>query len=133
MANPTADNVAKSVTDNLAKGGQAAGKILQGGTDAMVESGKGSTAAMQELTKAYQELAKKNIQKLTDALHALSDVKSPTDFIALQQRLIRESVEAAVSDSKRIGELTTNVFTAALKPIQERVTAATAAQKTVQS
>ena len=56
-------------------------------------------------------------------MQALTAVKSPTDFIELQQRLIKEGVETAVGDSQRIAQLTTAVFTAAFEPIKKRIEA----------
>ena len=53
-------------------------------------------------------------------MQALAAVKSPTDFIELQQRLIKEGVETAVGDSRRIARLTTAVFTAAFEPVMKR-------------
>ena len=50
-------------------------------------------------------------------------VKSPTDFIELQQRLIKEGVETAVGDSKRMAQSTTAVFTAAFEPVMKRIEA----------
>ena len=44
---------------------------------ALTENGNASRAAIQELTKAYQELATKNVNKLTAAMRALATVKSP--------------------------------------------------------
>jgi phasin family protein len=76
-----------------------------------------------ELTKAYQELATKNARNLTAAMQALAAVKNPAEFIALQQRLIKEGVEAAVGDSQRIAQLTTAVFTAAFEPMKKRIEA----------
>ena len=75
----------------------------------------------QELTRAYQELTTKNARNLTAAMRALAAVKSPTDFIELQQRLIKEGVETAVGDSQRIAQLTTAVFTAAFEPVKKRI------------
>jgi len=97
-------------------------------TDALVDSAAASSAALQELTKAYQDLAAKNAKNLTSAIQALSAVKSPTEFIELQQRLIKEGVEAAVSDSQHIAQLTTAVFTAAFEPVKQQIEAV---QKTV--
>ena len=77
--------------------------------------------AVQELTKAYQELASKNAKNLTAAMQALAAVKSPTEFMELQQRLIKEGVEAAVSDSQHIAQLTTAVFTAAFEPVKKQI------------
>ena len=69
----------------------------------------------------YQELATKNAKNLTAAMQALAAVKSPTEFIELQQRLIKEGVEAAVSDSRHIAQLTTAVFTAAFEPVKKQL------------
>ena len=56
-------------------------------------------------------------------------MKSPTQFVELQQKLIKDGVEAAVSDSRHIAQLTTSVFTAAFEPVKKQIEAA---QKTAQ-
>jgi phasin family protein len=96
----------------------------------IAEASAASIAAVQELTKAYQELATKNVKNLTAAMQALAAVKSPTEFMELQQRLIKEGVEAAVSDSQHIAQLTTAVFTAAFEPVKKQIEAL---QKTFRS
>jgi hypothetical protein len=63
--------------------------------------GNASRAAVQALSRAYQELATKNAKNLTAAMQALARVKSPAEFIELQQQLIKEGVEAAVNDSRQ--------------------------------
>ena len=103
----------------LTKGGEAAEKIVKGNAEALTVSGNASRAAIQELTRAYQELATKNAKNLTAAMQALAAVKSPAEFIELQQRLIKEGVEAAVTDSRHIAQLTTAVFTAAFEPVKK--------------
>jgi len=50
-------------------------------------------------------------------------VKSPTEFFELQQKLIKDGVEAAVADSRHIAELTTAVFTAAFEPVKKQIEA----------
>ena len=91
--------------------------------EALTKSGNAAIAGFQELAKAYQALATKNAEKLTASIQALATVKSPTEFIELQQKLIKEGVDAAVSDSQNIAKLTAAVFTAAFEPVQEQVTA----------
>jgi len=130
MANPTVENIAKTNADALAKSSQAAETIMKGSSEALTESGNASRAAVQELTKAYQELATKNVKNLTAALQALSAVKNPAEFIELQQKLIKDGVEAAVSDSRHIAQLTTAVFTAAFAPVKKQIEAV---QKTAQT
>ena len=123
MANPIVENIAKTNADALAKSSRAAETIMKGGAEALTESGNASRAAIQELTKAYQELATKNAKNLTAAVQALSAVKSPTEFIELQQKLIKDGVEAAVADSRHIAQLTTAVFTAAFEPVKKQIEA----------
>ena len=130
MANPIVENIAKTNADALAKSGQVAEKIMKGGTAALTESGNASKAAVQELTKAYQELATKSVENLTAAVQALSAVKSPSEFIQLQQKLIKDGVEAAVADSRQIAQLTTAVFTSAFEPVKKQIEAV---QKTAQA
>ena len=57
MAKATVEEVAKTNAEELAKGGEAAAKMMKSGAEAVTESGAASSAAIQELTKAYQELA----------------------------------------------------------------------------
>ena len=130
MAKKPAEQIAEATTEALTKSGEAAEKIVTGSAEALAESGNASRAAVQELTRAYQELASKNVKNLTAAMQSLAAVKSPTEFMELQQRLIKEGVQAAVSDSQRIAQLTTAVFTAAFEPVKKQIEAA---QKTAQT
>jgi phasin family protein len=124
MAKQTGKQIVQDSTEALARSGEAAKTIMKGNADALTESGNASRAAVQELTKAYQELATRNARNLTAAMQALAAVKSPAEFIELQQRLIKEGVEAAVGDSQRIAQLTTAVFTAAFEPVKKRIATA---------
>ena len=130
MANPIVENITKTNADALAKSGQVAEAIMKGSTEALADSGNASRAGVQELTKAYQELATKNVHNLTAAVQALSAVKSPAEFFELQQKLIKDGVEAAVADSRHIAQLTTAVFTAAFEPVKKQIEAV---QKTAQT
>jgi phasin family protein len=124
------ERVAETNVESRTKNNQAAEKITKDNADAVTESGNPSTAAVQELTRAYQELMTKNVRKLTDSMQALAAVKSPTEFMQLQQRLIREGVEAAVSDGQHIAQLTNAVFIAAFEPIKKRFESARENEKT---
>ena len=123
MANPTVAPSAKANTDALAKSGLAAEQIVKGNAEALTDSGNASSAAFRELTNAYQELAAKNANNLTAAIQALTAVKKPTEFIELQQRLIKDGVDAAVRDGQNIAQLTAAVFTAAFEPVKKQIEA----------
>jgi phasin family protein len=63
-------------------------------------------------------------------MEALSAVKSPAEFMELQQKLIKDGLATAADDSRRIAELTNAVFTAAFEPVKKQIEAA---QKTSQT
>jgi hypothetical protein len=89
--------------------------------EARPETGKAATVAFQELTQAYQDLATKNAANLKSAIQALAAVKSPSEFIEVEKRLITEGVQAAVADSQNIAKLTAAVFTAAFEPVKQQI------------
>ena len=124
MANPNVEQISKASADALSKSAQAAAKSMKDSSDTLTESGKGSTAAIQDLTKAYQELAEKNVKNLTAAMGSLGAIKNPAEFMELQQKLIKDGVEAAVNDSRHIAQLTSAVFTAAFEPVKKQIEAA---------
>jgi phasin family protein len=123
MPTPTIEKITKSNAAASTTSGQAAETIMKSSAEATTESGAASRAAVQDLTKAYQELATKNANNLTAAIQGLSAAKNPMEFLQLQQKLIKEGVEAAVSDSHHIAQLTTAVFTAAFEPIKKQIEA----------
>jgi hypothetical protein len=85
------------------------------------DGGQAAVAGLRDLMQAYQAMARRNGEKLTASIQALSAVKTPAEFIELQRKLMTESVAAAVSDSAAIGKLTTAAFTAAFEPMRKQV------------
>ena len=121
MALPTTDTSNPSATDLPAKTAHAAERVVEANTDTVTASSAAASTAFHELTKAYQELATKNAKNLADAIRALSAVKSPAEFIELQQKLISDGVQAAVIDSQNIAHLTAAVFTSAFEPVKNQI------------
>jgi hypothetical protein len=114
----------------VAEAGTAAvGKMTEANIATIADSSHAAGAALKELSKAYQELATRNAEKLKTSIQALAAVKSVKEFVEVEQRLIREGVQAAVADTKNISQLTTAVFTAAFEPVKKRIDAM---QKTTQ-
>jgi phasin family protein len=124
MAKQAAEQIVQDrTTEALARSGEAANEMIKGNVDALAETGNASRAAVHELTKAYQEMATKNVRNLTAAMQSLARAKSPTEYLELQQKLIKEGVETTVGDSQRMAQLTTAVFTAAFEPVIKRIQA----------
>lgn len=98
-----------------------AGPQAMFGGFAFATGGKAAASGFQELMQAYQSMARRNTEKLTMSMQALAAVKTPTEFIELQQKLLTEGVAAAVSDGATIGKLTTAAFAAAFEPMRKQM------------
>ena len=122
MPQSSVEPIAKLGTDVLRKA-ENAESIVKGNAEALASSGHASSVALQELTKAYQELAAKNAANLTAAIQALSGVKTPAEFLTVQQKLLADGVEAVVANSQTIAKLTIAVFTAAFEPVKAQIEA----------
>jgi hypothetical protein len=123
MPQSSVESIAKPGTDALRKAQNVAESIAAGNAEALTSSGHASIVALQELTKAYQELAAKNAANLTAAIHALSGVKTPAEFLTVQQKLLADGVEAVVADSQTLAKLTIAVFTATFEPVKAQIEA----------
>ena len=112
-----------AVAEQVSKASGAAVEQATANTASVVDSSHAAGAALKELSKAYQDLATRNADKLRSSIQALSAVKSVKEFVEVEQRLIKEGVQAALADTKNIAQLTTAVFTAAFEPVKKRIEA----------
>ena len=92
-------------------------------TEAFVKSSTAAYKAFEELTVAAKDVASKSAAQNDAAIKALLAVKSPTEFADLQGRLTRETVEAAIADSRKLVELASAAYSAAVEPLNSRVEA----------
>ena len=131
MSQSNAENAAAANTaaaaEQVSKASTAAVEQIAGaGTDnaaAMADSTNAAGVALKELSKAYQDLAARNAEKLRSSIQALAAVKNVKEFVEVEQKLIKDGVQAAVADTKNIAQLTTAVFTAAFEPVKKRIEA----------
>lgn len=91
--------------------------------EALVKSGTVAVKGLEDVAKASQEYVTISTEKASAAFKALFAVKSPAEFLELNSKLARESVEGAIADSRKFAELTQSVVTASLEPISARVAA----------
>jgi hypothetical protein len=132
MSEPTVENItaatvvppiAGSTTAASSDGGGTAAPSDSASAAAASDSSNSAAAAFKDLSKAYQDLATRNAANLKSSIQALAAVKSAGEFIEVEKRLIKEGVQAAVSDSQNIAHLTAVAFTAAFAPVKQRIDA----------
>ena len=77
MAKRPGKQIAEATAEPLTKGGGASEKIVKGNAEALTVSGNASRAAVQELTRAYQELATRTAKNLTAAYAGAGRSEAP--------------------------------------------------------
>jgi hypothetical protein len=113
--------VAKVIPDVLSNTSKATEQVLSGNIAAMTDGEHAAGAAFKALTAAYQDMASRNASNLAAAMHELSAVRNPIQFFEIQQRLIKEGVHLAVTDSQTIAHLTATMFTKAFEPVKKQI------------
>jgi phasin family protein len=101
-----------------------ASEFNKGNVEALVESGKIAAKGAQEMGQAYAEDAKKGFEELTAALKEMTTVKSPTEFIELQTKLVKKSFDTAVAQTSKNSEAFIKLAGDVFQPISNRVSVA---------
>jgi hypothetical protein len=73
------------------------------------------------LIRAHHAMGRRNTERLAVSMQALAAVKTPTEFVELQHKLLSKTLATVVSDGKTIAKLTTDAFTAAFNPLRKKV------------
>jgi len=101
-----------------------AGEFSKGNVEALVESGKIAAKGVQDMGQTYAEDTKKSFEELTAALKEMTSVKSPTEFIELQSKMVRKSFDTAVAQTSKNSEAFLKLAGDVIQPISNRVSVA---------
>lgn len=99
-------------------------EFSKGNVEALVESGKIAAKGAQEMGQSYAEDTKKGFEELTAAFKEMTTVKSPTEFIELQTRLVKKSFDTAVAQTSKNSEAFLKLAGDVFQPISNRVSVA---------
>ena len=96
----------------------------KGNLEAMVETGKVLASGMQTMGKNYVEEVKSALSTLQSDAKELTSVKSPTEFVALQSKLMRKYFDGVVAYNSKSAETALKLANEAFQPISSRVSLA---------
>ena len=96
----------------------------KGNLEAMVETGKVLASGMQTMGKNYVEEVKSAISTLQSDAKELTSVKSPSEFVALQSKLMRKYFDGVVAYNSKSAETALKLANEAFQPISSRVSLA---------
>lgn len=100
------------------------GEFTKANVEAVVESGKILAAGMQDMGKAYVEDAKGVVETVTADVKEVAAVKSPTEFVQLQTKIVSRNFDATVAAVSKGTEAWVKLANEAFAPISSRVSVA---------
>lgn len=99
-------------------------EFSKGNVEALVESGKIAAKGAQEMGQTYAEETKKGFEELTAALKEMTTVKSPTEFIEMQTKLVKKTFDTAMAQTSKNSEAFLKLAGDVIQPISNRVSVA---------
>lgn len=91
--------------------------------DAAVAAGTSFTKGVETLSKEYVGYAGKTVDSMIEAAKALVACQNPAEAATLQTKLMRDGMEDAVAQSKKMTELTTALLRDTLEPYNAQMKA----------
>jgi phasin family protein len=90
-------------------------------TAPLIETRNPYRKAVQELINGCQDLAAKNAAGVGAAMQALLSARTPFEYLEVQQRLLREGFQAALSDGRHLAQLGTAVTLSPFESMKQRI------------
>lgn len=100
------------------------GEFTKGNVEAVVESGKILASGMQDIAKGYIAEGKTAVETMTADVKDVAAVKSPTEFVELQSKIVSRNFDATVATFSKNTETMVKLANDAFAPLSTRMSLA---------
>lgn len=100
------------------------GEFTKGNVEAVVESGKILASGMQDIAKGYIAEGKAAVETMTADVKDVAAVKSPTEFVELQSKIVSRNFDATVATFSKNTETMVKLANDAFAPLSTRMSLA---------
>jgi phasin family protein len=97
-------------------------EVSRANVEALVDAGKIAVEGARSIGQDVVETGREGVEQAADAVRALAEAKSPTEFIQLQTEFARAQFDRFVTESSRLTETFVKLAGEAIQPIQSRAT-----------
>ena len=97
-------------------------EVSRGNVEALVDAGKIAVEGARTIGQDVVETSREGVEKAADAVRALAEAKSPSEFIQLHSEYTRAQFDRFVAESSRLTETFVKLAGEAIQPIQTRAT-----------
>lgn len=94
--------------------------IAKANVEALVEAGRIAAGGVKSIGQDVLASGRDGIEQASDAIKALAEAKSPTEFFQLQSELARASFDRFVAESSKLTERVVKLAGEAAQPLQNR-------------
>jgi phasin family protein len=102
---------------------QELAELARANVEAVVEAGRVASEGTRALTQDAVSNGREGFEKAADAIRALAEAKSPTEYLQLQGEIARASFDRFVAEGSKITENMVKLAGEAFQPISNRATA----------
>ena len=97
-------------------------EVSKANVEALVDAGKIAVEGARSLGQDVVETSREGVEKAADAVRALAEAKSATEFVQLQSEFARAQFDRFVAETSRLTESFVKLAGEAIQPIQSRAT-----------
>ena len=97
-------------------------EVSRANVEALVDASKIAVEGARSFGQDVVETSREGVEKAADAVRALAEAKSPTEFMQLQSEFARAQFDRFVAESSRLTETFVKLAGEAIQPIQSRAT-----------
>jgi len=114
-------------SQELAKKGQKVAEELadlaRANVEALVEAGRVAAEGARSIGQDVVAKQRDSVEQAADAIRALAEAKSPTEYLQLQGEFARASFDRAVAETSKLTESLVKLAGEAFQPLSNRATA----------
>ena len=100
-------------------------ELTRANVEAMVEAGRRATEGARSIGQEVVASSRDGVEQTADAIRALAEAKSPTEYLQRQGEFARASFDRMVAESSKLTESMVKLAGEAFQPLSNRATANT--------
>jgi phasin family protein len=97
--------------------------LARANVEAVVEAGRVAAEGARSIGQDMVASSRDGVEQAADAIRALAEAKSPTEYLQLQSDFARQSFDRAVAESSKWTESLVKLAGEAFQPLSNRATA----------
>jgi phasin family protein len=97
--------------------------LARANVEAVVEAGRVASEGARSIGQDVVASSRDGVEQAADAIRALAEAKSPTEYLQLQSEFARSSFDRAVAETSKLTESLVKLAGEAFQPLSNRATA----------